>query len=310
MVYLTGYQSQHFLVYDPSKGKRRIKRSEMDEVFTGVFLECKKSEIKEYRQKEPKIVPHLSHFVQAAFQLSAFSSLFTGFYFVSDDGNYIAPVILFTCFALLSVAQRFFSVRTMKRFDDRYLHNVERLSLSKREEAYRHYTSFKTAIFSGAPAIFGGALEIAALSLLLGLNEPWVGLSILIVFALLIVERVFIKPILADKERRLESIERGFMGHYWPKNKNRPRGEEVMKEAYKIADYLTYRRFLLFAAELVLSLVCVLLSGRVSLNFMLFALVGIALLGEEFDKILTFLEQKRSFEKEKAYFVGHFLNHP
>lgn len=310
MVYLTGHQGERFLVMDPSRGKRIIDRLEMLTLFSGVFLEVTEIKKVDFKAKKPILMPKLTRLALSLMQVSSFSSLIAGFYFINDDGNFLMPLILFAIFALFSIVQRAMTVRAMDRFDDRHLGFVDSLPLENREDAYRHYISFKTAIFSGAPAIIGGALEIAALSVLFAMNEPWIGLAVVSIFILLGIEKLALGTKVREKEKNLEKTERGFLGGYWPKEYRRPLGRDVAKSAIRIADYLAYRRTVIFAVELVFSLLCVLLSGRVSLNYLLFSLAGIAILSEEFEKLIAILEKRNEFEKEKAYFIGHFLNDP
>jgi hypothetical protein len=310
MVYLTGHQGKRFLVLDPSRGKRTIGESEMSRSFSGVFLEATKFNSIDFEVKKPFFMPKRTRLALGLIQILSFFSLIAGFYFINDEGNFLAPLVLFAIFALFSIAQRAMTVKAMKCFDDRHLNFVDSLPLESREDAYRHYNSFKTAIFSGAPAIIGGALEIAAFSVLFAINEPWIGLSVATIFMLLMIERLVLKPRIREKENELEKTERGFLGGYWPKERRRPTSRDVVTGAIRIANYLAYRRTVIFAVELVFSLLCVLLSGRVSLNYLLFSLAGITILGEEFEKIVAITEKRNEFEKEKAYFIGHFLNDP
>lgn len=310
MVYLKGSYGRSFLVFDPAKGKRYIKKEDFAKSFTGVYLEASRAEVKRCRIKKPQIVSPLIPFLSILFQLMASSALFLGFYYINQAGDFLTPLLLFIAYGLTEIAERVFLVSMMKEFDRRYLGTFASFSLGHREEAYVHYTAYKTATFSGAPNVFGGALEVAALSALLALNDLYVGVCLVALYLLLGLERIFLQPQLAMKKERLEALEQGFLGGAWKEGTPRPEANVVVDEGYKIGNALSFRNIVILILDLALALSCTLLSGHIQLNYFILAFMSFLFLGHEFSQLLGALAGKSDLDREEAYFIGHFLPLP
>jgi predicted double-glycine peptidase len=310
MVFIRAHRHRSFLVFDPARGRRKIKDTVFFGMFSGIFLQAKSWEVKPYEGKRPQIVSPLVTTMAILFQFVAIVSLFAGFYYISSSGDFLTPVLLFSTYGLVEIAQRVFLVRSMKEFDEKYLPSVEAYSLGVREAVYTHYTDYKTAIFSGAPSVFGGALEIAALAALLAMNDLYVGIGIVLLFALLSLEHLFLAGPLTAKKEALEALEQGFLGGAWKDGVPRPKGEMVVNATYRLTNFLSFRGFVLFVYELALALACTLLTGHVSLNYFILALMSFVFLGEEFVKLLSAIAARERVEREEAYFIGHFLPRP
>jgi predicted double-glycine peptidase len=310
MVYLKGSYGRSFLVFDPARGKRYIKKEDFAQTFTGVYLEATKAKVKRCYEKKPKILSPWIPLASVLFQLIASLSLFLGFFYINKDGDFLTPLLLFMAYGLTEIAERVFLVTMMKDFDRRYLGAFNRFPLGHREAAYTHYTAYKTATFSGAPSVFGGALEVAALAALLAVNDFYVGGCLIVLFLLLGLERVFLEPRLAMKKERLEALEQGFLGGPWVERSARPEAMAVVEEGYKIGNVLSFRNVVVLILDLALSLTCTLMSGHIQLNYFILCLMSFLFLGHEFSQLLAALAAKTDLDREEAYFIGHFLPLP
>lgn len=308
MVYIKSHRFKRFVVFDPEKGKRLIDDNLMGKLFSGIYLTANNIDIKPYKKKKRRALNPLIPVLQAGFTVLSGLSLCAGFFYVDkEEGNFLFPVLLFSAFSLLQVASRVFTVTALKRFDAKFERRVDETPLSRREEVYGHYTRFKTAIFSGAPQLVGSALEIAAFSILFSLNEAWMGLGLLAIYLILLVERVLIHPHFLVKKEKIERMEKAFLGGPWPKEQERPKSRDLSNEAYDLASFLSYRRCLFAFLVMAVSLLLALVSGHVSLNFLLFSFMSYYFLGDEFANLLGCFEKRNEYLKEEAYFNFLFL---
>ena len=142
------------------------------------------------------------------------------------------------------------------------------------------------------------------------MNDLYVGIGIVLLFALLSLEHLFLAGPLTAKKEALEALEQGFLGGAWKDGVPRPKGEMVVNATYRLTNFLSFRGFVLFVYELALALACTLLTGHVSLNYFILALMSFVFLGEEFVKLLSAIAARERVEREEAYFIGHFLPRP
>jgi len=293
-----------FLVFDPMKGKRLIKCKELVKQFSGVYIrgnyvengvEIKKKSIGFLK---PKIF-------QIFLELFSFISIFIGFYFISDEGNFLSPLILFCLFVLLKIFQRISLEKTLIKFDKKYSNKIDAISKPKRESIYKFFLNFKINYFSGPLCVFSNLIEIILLSIILCLNSVYYGIGLLVSLCISVALFLFGKNKKEKCAEEIEYLEAQYLGKV--ENKNEIKACDILNKTYSFVKRDSYKEIVFVFIDLVICLLICLFSQIVSLNFMLFSLMTLIYIQNRLDTILNKLEALKSYQRDKARFVGFFL---
>ena len=306
LVYVERKAFGHFYILDPARGRRKLKEESFYKIFTGVFIIEEEYRAKEERIASPRYLDPLRTFISCLLSSASFLSLFASFYFVDDSGGLLLPILLFCSFCLFVVLERGFLSWSMKKFDRSYISSLSTMPYGTRREAYIHYVTFKAGIFSRAPSLVSGALEIAALGVLFWLNEEWMGRAILSLFVLLLLTEALWGPWFRKKSKEVEESEDAFLGGYTYEKDDRRLISDLLRGSYRLAGFQAMRGYAFFLIELLLAFAVTYLSGSISLNAFFLWFMSLWFLGDEFQKCMKTLLSKDELLKEEAYFLSHF----
>ena len=306
LAYLERRVGHRFILLDPARGKRSIRDLEFYNIFTGVFLQKEEFHLKDEEIKIPAYQRKGGRLLTCLLSACSLACLFASFYFIDETSQYWLPISLFAGFCLFVVLERIHLSRSMKRFDRTYISSLSVMPYASRREAYYHYVAFKAGIFSRAPSLVSGALEIAALGILFWSNEEWMGRAILSLFILLLLSEAIFGPWFRKKSKQVEESEDAFLGGYTYEKDDRRLMRDLLRGSYQLADFQIMRGYAFFAVELLLALGVTFLSGGITLNAFFLWFMSLWFLGDEFQKCLKTILAKDDFLKEEAYFLSHF----
>ena len=305
MVFLLAHKRHHFLLLDPSRGKRKIEEGEMVSLWTGVFLRIEGYE--EKNEGQISFLPRL-HFPRF-FPVLTILALLPMAFMVS--GLLIINLLPSTSFSLIpflaslasSMVLKACMLGAMDRFDAMYMDGTDAKFLKRRRDLYVHYQAYKRAAFVHKTEVLGrlGTL-LAALTFLL-FQDLVLALAASIVIIVTCLAHLFLDP----KETKVQEACEKLESRYFYATVEEPRRKEMRG---KLREYSRrYTRIRNLSASIasgcavLLAFLFTFLSGNFSAGSILFYLLGLLFIAGEGDGLYrshALLELKK---KEEPYFI-------
>jgi len=309
MVLLKRTVGKAFLIYDPSRGKRKIRKEELIKNWTGIYGAGTVKEERKCPYKKKQIIKTFTLIPAVIFSLLSSVALFAAFFFVNEEGNFLFSIIFFVFSAICAVLERIFAVKIMKKFDKKYLLRISSKEKERFKENFARYYSFKTSFFANTISLCRGIITVLGLSALTGINEPTFFASI----AGLIIFHIFLslsfKENFANREKRLEEMESLLFSKEETSESQMIAIQKIASESYNIGDIYSYIYIIRLIMIMVLALVPLFGSKNITLNFYLFHFFALFGISESLRPIITFFEHHSQREKDEAYFLAHFIDH-
>lgn len=295
------------LVDDPSKGRHWVKSTELFDRWNGIYGEIASYfESKCPYKKKTLDIPWLFSLASIA-EIVAEAALYFGFYNVEKNADYLYSVLAFALFGLFSILKRLFAVSGMKAFDRDYLDLIYHEDPARLRLNYEHYYRYKGLLFGGWIEFVSALFFSAALTLLVGFNNPFFFASAGGYFAFALFEGGYWRKRLQGEKGELENGEKALF-------QSKEEAEEKMaslhllnEKAYQLGDYLSYNQIIRFVLSLALALIPVLGEQEITLNYFLFHFFALLSIGEGFEKIVSFFVKARERSQEFDYFLEYFL---
>lgn len=306
MVLLKKKKGSRFLIYDPSQGKCHVEKDDLIRRWTGIYGVSRVIEKKKCPYKRKRIARLSVLLPSFLCSLLGSASLFAAFFFMSDEGNFLCPILLFAAYALFAVMERLLTVKAMKRFDRKYLPRLAKIKRSRLKESFTRYHSFKAAFFMSAISMCRGAMTVLGLCFLLGINEPSFLVSVAALCLFQTVLFIIGKRRFIARESRLEEMEEALFERDASSEERALAIRAIAEESYRIGDGYSYLRIVAIAMMMVLGLFPVFYSGTIALNFYLFHLFGLIGIGDGFHSLLAYFGQQTLQERDEAYFLAYF----
>lgn len=298
---------KRILIDDPSAGRHWLKKEALFDRWNGIYGEVGpyfKSKCP-YAKKSVDI-PWLFSLASVS-EIASEAALYFGFYNVQKNSEYLYSVLAFALFGLFAILKRLFAVSGMKQFDKTYLERIYDEDNGRLRLNYEHYYRYKGLLFGGWIEFVSALFFSAALTALVGFNNPFFFASAAgyLVFAL--VEGGYWGERIQAEKSQLEIDEKSLFA-----SKDQP--EEKMaslhllnEKAYQLGDYLSYNEIIRFVLSLALALIPVLGFQEITLNYFLFHFFALLSIGEGFEKIVSFFVKARERSQEFDYFLEYFL---
>lgn len=301
LVLIKKINKKHVYLYDPDKGKIRLKKNEFLEIFSYKTLEV----IEHIKTKSNnsiccKILPVKNIIIKVALSILPSLLLVSGFFFVKNDSYIFIPIILLSLFAISELVEKWYIFKEIHFFDKLYIDKYFKNSNLNNREKYNDYLSFKKQYFS-----FGNSIVISVMISLLIIiisiiNDPAYCVPILVLLLLLILKNfVFDKKIKKTKVQ-IENLER--------KIKNSDQNViSYVKDSMKIANefvfkFSAFKCFLTFLI-IIMSFLMMIYTKNISVNFIIFNFGVFYVLQENLDNLLTFSSNYDDYLKSKVKFL-------
>lgn len=308
MVVLESASKRNFVILDPARGKRVIKKEDLVSIFEGKYLAIEHYEDICPRFHRLRPMKASSSALMVVFSLLPILSLSLGLLFLGAGGENFPIALVCFSFALLGVASsRAFASMQLKKFDGRYLKKVDDPRSYAREERFVHYHLYKAAALSSLSRLVTSAFEVAAALVLFGIRDGALALSLCSGLLLVVLDYL----LESDKEKRMkrevEQLEQGFLRGAMSEARRREVLDSLALASNKYGRSLIIRDALVLSGALALAAITIVaFGGEITVErYLLYALATGALMQQggsalrEFD---SYEEKKR----EEPFFVLHF----
>ncbi len=294
------------LIHDPAEGKKWVKPNRLASSWTGIYGEVNYLDKQKSSWKRPRFVNPFALFFPAALAALAAASLFLGFYYVSEEGNYLYPTIFFAAYGLCEIGSRHALMRAMKKFDHRWLASAYDADPARFRTNYERYFSFKKGLFPSWIDFVEGAIASVSLIALLGVNDPSFFIASGLLALCLLAASMAESRALGKKKRSLEEAEKDLFREKGSVSATKMNAlGAINEEAYRLGSLYSYERIILNAAILLLSFLPLLRSGNISLNYFLFNFFALEAVGENLQRLAAFFDAKEERMRDYGYFMEY-----
>lgn len=290
-----------YIIYDPKKGIIKIKKDELFKLRNGEFLEISKVVGQtNFKIEKKKIINKNYVILSSILQIISFIILSISIFFIDSNYTFLAPIILFSSYILFEMLHKQITIKGMKEFDKRIIENIN----ENREYGtnfYTHISKFKMIYFTSPISIISISLSIILFVTVLGINSYLNLINIGILFILNIIFHLLFLNKLKNKENRILKDENAICA----KRININLFKNINDETYKLANMLTFKKYIMIFIAVILSLFYAGFANNISLNFFLFHLFSYLLLNE----LCYSLLEKIKILSEYRYYYSLYLNY-
>lgn len=287
---------------DPAEGPVTVKKTTFIEKWNGIFSQTLSYEKKPCPYRKESIKPLGSIVLAVLLEMGADAFLMCGFFYMNNEGNFLSPVLCFTGFALTAILRRCLETQSMKKFDERWLPLTYDSNENRFKDNYVHYHEFKKALFVSPLAFASAFFLLAALSFLIGANNPsyFIALSAIGVFEG--VAAILFSGRLRGKRRSLSREEESLLASATDRQTALLRLQSINQTAYKIGDEISYLRIVTIAVCLASTFACFYGQTTITLNFFLFHFFALLSAAEQFERLFEYLMEEPIRQSEDEYF--------
>lgn len=308
MVLLESATKKKFIILDPARGKRVMKKEDLARIFEGKYLAVERYEniAPKFHKVRPLKASESAFMV--AFSLFPIAALAIGLLFLGAGGeNFPISLLCFSLALLGMAASRAFAARQLKRFDGRYLKKVDDPRSLAREERFVHYHLYKAAALSSLSRLVTSVFEVAAALILFGIRDGVLSLSLCCGLLLVVLDYL----LEGDKEKRMkgevERLEHGFLHGALDAERRRETLDQLSSASSRYGRSLIVRDVMILIGALSLSAVFMAaFGGDISLErFLLYSLATGALM-QQGSQALRDFDLYEDKKREEPFFILHF----
>ncbi len=300
-------KKRRYFVCDPAEGESWRKEEEILSKFTGVYL--KQLSYSPKGEKQPLLAkikrPAFSYILPLFPALEAAIAFFAVSFFASEN-NFTSLLLLMAAYCLLILARSVFLMAGMEQFDAKWAFGLAKTEKEEREEALRHYLSYKKASIVPWVSLPENVVCFAFVFFLVAINEPLFASLTLIPFASFFLDKTLLGRREKRKKDEVATLEKEFLDS---EEDSHLRMGKLNALFSKVSSY-TRRELSKKAILVLLCLVssCIgLLGGEFTCNrFLLFVFSSLYLvsLGEKIYEDGKSIETEK---RERPYFYQHFV---
>lgn len=299
-----------FILIDPELGRYSIHLDEFISIFTGIILRVEEYQDLGIRYSHEKILPLSRQFIMAGLSILPIISLACGVYLLSNEEvPAFISVSLFFLFLIFSLVDLNGKSLFLKNFDKKYLKCVDSENVLERKENLEHYNFLKGSLFSTIPIFLCNVLTNAFFSLFLFLEDMFFGVCILIMYAFMLVNFLFIEPSFSKQERQISSMESTYVGtNDLSKEERIALLEEMNSKAMKYSRSVILNQSIIYVFSLgILFLFSFVFYQKLNPSYLIMKSLTLLFLQSMFLKVLTEEKNIKKRRKEEFYFRQHFL---
>lgn len=257
-------------IYDPAIGIYTLKKKDLIDAWDSNYLLVDNVVKKKYQAKVPKIVSHELISLTTCFQMISIFALMVGAFLVDKNTSFIIPIVIFTVYVMLEYIYNKLLILQMKKFDsitNRVICQNQKIDF---KETYIKMNNLKFMLLSNPVKMVNIILLIIFSITILLLNDyiNLINLAILIVVSLIlniIDYRLFNKgpsniQVTEEEIFKAKNDEIISIGSL----------EKIQNKSYKYAEFLKLKRCILLLVSFIITLFYSLLTGIISLNYIVF----------------------------------------
>lgn len=304
MVVLYEIRKNNFYIFDPIKGKIKLKERDFYEIWTGEALINLGVEKNKYHAKKINIKETAFILGSSIVQVISFGALATGLFFINDKISFIIPILLFLAYFLFELLYKQVSIIGMKFFDKKVYKNLESTQRMP-NKFFEDISFYKTLFFSTPIQLISIGLSIVLFVILLGLNSY----LNLINIGLVVVINLFMNfGLKMYQERRKNDSYLGFLSIDYSENQNIRKLKVLNDITYKSIDALNLKNYVILFLIITLCLFYASLTNNVSINFVLFHVFSYFFLNELLNNFIGKIDNLKKIDEYKCLYLNYFSN--
>lgn len=304
MVVLYKIRKNNFYIFDPIKGKIKLKERDFYEIWTGEALINLGVEKNKYHAKKINIKETAFILGSSIVQVISFGALATGLFFINDKISFIIPILLFLAYFLFELLYKQVSIIGMKFFDKKVYKNLESTQRMP-NKFFEDISFYKTLFFSTPIQLISIGLSIVLFVILLGLNSY----LNLINIGLVVVINLFMNfGLKMYQERRKNDSYLGFLSIDYSENQNIRKLKVLNDITYKSIDALNLKNYVILFLIITLCLFYASLTNNVSINFVLFHVFSYFFLNELLNNFIGKIDNLKKIDEYKCLYLNYFSN--
>lgn len=286
-----------FKIYDPAKGVIYLKYKDLEKMWNGEYLEAIKKEKTKYKMKRKKFVNKYL-FIQTFFQIFSFVSIAIGLYFLNRQISFVIPLSLFISYVIFELLQKFFFIKSLKKFDDSIIKNINFDNKKDLINVYQSMNDYKILNF-GVPISFITQFITLVLSLIiLGVNSYLNFINVTIILLTHLILFLATKRIIVNNEKIVKFSEQ--------KIKNGGGDENSFKNAfnsnYNYANILNIKQYICLIIIIILCLFYASFTNNITPNFIIFHFFFYHFISNSFLSLFEIISKFKKYKFLKIYF--------
>ena len=304
MVVLYKIRKNNFYIFDPIKGKIKLKERDFYEIWTGEALINLGVEKNKYHAKKINIKETAFILGSSIVQVISFGALATGLYFINDKISFIIPILLFLAYFLFELLYKQVSIIGMKFFDKKVYKNLESTQRMP-NKFFEDISFYKTLFFSTPIQLISIGLSIVLFVILLGLNSY---LNLINIGLVLVINLFMNFGLKMYQERRKNDSYLGFLSIDYSENQNIRKLKVLNDITYKSIDALNLKNYVILFLIITLCLFYASLTNNVSINFVLFHVFSYFFLNELLNNFIGKIDNLKKIDEYKCLYLNYFSN--
>lgn len=304
MVVLYKIRKNNFYIFDPIKGKIKLKERDFYEIWTGEALINLGVEKNKYHAKKNNIKETAFILGSSIVQVISFGALATGLYFINDKISFIIPILLFLAYFLFELLYKQVSIIGMKFFDKKVYKNLESTQRMP-NKFFEDISFYKTLFFSTPIQLISIGLSIVLFVILLGLNSY---LNLINIGLVLVINLFMNFGLKMYQERRKNDSYLGFLSIDYSENQNIRKLKILNDITYKSIDALNLKNYVILFLIITLCLFYASLTNNVSINFVLFHVFSYFFLNELLNNFIGKIDNLKKIDEYKCLYLNYFSN--
>ena len=301
LVLIKRIDKKYVFLYDPNKGKTRLKKTKFLEIFSYKTLEVVEHiKTKSNNSISFNILPIKNTIIKIVLSIVPSLLLVSGFFFVKNDSYIFIPIILLSLFAISELVEKWYVFKEINFFDKLYIDKYFKNESSNNYEKYTDFLSFKKQYFSFGNSFVISIIVSLLIIVILIINDPAYCVPILVSLLLLILKNFVFDKKIKKTKTHIENLE------YKIKTSNQNIVNYVkdsLKDAnefvFKFSTFKCVSTFLI----IIMSFLMMIYTNNISVNFIIFNFGVFYVLQENFDNLLTFGSNYDDYQKAKVKFL-------
>ena len=301
LVFVKSFKRGVYEIYDPAKGIYKMKYGEFSKIWTGMTLEVYEYNEVPFKKKRTMIMPVKFTLVSIVISLVSLMSILVGFFFVKDDSYFFIPVIFLAVFAIAELVDNWYLIKEINIFDKKYIPIFFAVKKKDVKAQYRDYLKFKTDYFGFARKFYGACMMSIVILVVLIINDPINSIACLSLILLVVLEKMLFKRKDDEAKKELDKNEDMLIDFH---NKNLVDDLLLINQnANSIAMNMSTRKCINTFIIVILSFTLIIVSGNISVNFIIFHFGAFYIFFNNIDVIVTMGEKKKEYDIAKTRFI-------
>lgn len=300
VVFVKKAKKRRIILYDPDKGKVKIKKDEFLRRWRCVILSTDSPETVEKLSKiRHKIVPTKLTVLEAISAVLSSIILVGAFYFLNDAQNYIYSFIFLGLFLMFQIIEKMLLYKQVYTFDTKFIPYYFELMKNCKKKNYEEYVEYKRSFFVAKRSILSSFLTALMITFLLCLNE-FRNIFVLIALILIkLLEKMLLSKVETDSKNVIAELEnKAFDDPTLTKNYALKANLEANKHIF----YNSIKEIFYIFMSFVFALLMMFTTGNSGCNYVIFHFVMYFTGFNSYNQFIDCLSLRKETKRKQARF--------